>query len=448
MAQSFFSEPAAAAAEASLPARLFQQVRSGAWLDRRRVRAYGAILLVLEIATLLFFIAGTHGLIVPPEEPTTTDFVSFYAAGDLANAGTPELAYDQAAHWAAEEHATEPGIRYQFFYYPPVYLLLCALLALLPYLPAFIIFEGATLALFLAVTRRILNEREWSSVVPLLAFPAVFWTLGLGQNAFLTAALFGAATWLIERRPFAAGLLFGALCYKPHFGILVPVALLAGAHWRAIGGAALASLGLVAASIVFFGLDTWRDFLMTAINSPGTYENGRIQLAGIISPFAALRAIGISAALAYLLQLGTTLAAALFVGYLWRRRVSLPVRAAALIAATLVAVPVILLYDLMLALLAMTWLVHAAQRTGFLPWEKATFVVLFLAALVTLSIGRNLHVPLALVADVILLAIIAMRALDEIARPGGRPDRLTRPTELGRQAPVSCRGRKRAIGSF
>jgi alpha-1,2-mannosyltransferase len=416
MAQSFLSEPSATTAEASAAARLFQQVRSGAWLDRHRIRAYGAILLVLEVAAFLFLIAGTHGLIVPPEEPTTTDFVSFYAAGDLANAGTPQLAYDQTAHLAAEEHASEPGIRYQFFYYPPVYLLLCALLALLPYLPAFIAFEAATLALFLAVVRRILGERGWGSVIPLLAFPAVFWTLGLGQNAFLTAAIFGAATWLIERRPFTAGLLFGALCYKPHFGILVPVALLAGNHWRAIGGAAVSSLGLTAASIAFFGIDTWRDFLMIAISSPGTYENGRIELAGIISPFAALRVIGIDTSLAYLLQLGATLAAALFVAYLWRQRASLPIRAAALIAATLVAVPVILLYDLMLALLAMAWLAHAARRTGFLPWEKVTFVILFLAALVTLSTGRFLHVPLALIADVALLAVIATRAVNEFER--------------------------------
>jgi hypothetical protein len=211
-----------------------------------------------------------------------------------------------------------------------------------------------------------------------------------------------------------AGLLFGALCYKPHFGLLVPVALAAGGHWRAFAGAALSSLGLVAASLAFFGLDTWRDFLTVAMASPATYENGRIQLAGIISPFAALRVIGVDTSLAYLLQLAATLAAALFVAYLWRRRPSLPVRAAALIAATLVAVPVMLLYDLMLALLAMTWLVRAARDRGFLPWEKMTFVVLFLAALVTLSTGRFLHLPLALIGDVTLLAVIAMRALDEI----------------------------------
>ena len=82
---------------------LLDGLRTGAWLGRRRIIAYGAILLVLELAGFAFLVAGTHGLIVPLDKPTTTDFVSFYAAGKLAAAGTPALAYDQAAHYAAEK---------------------------------------------------------------------------------------------------------------------------------------------------------------------------------------------------------------------------------------------------------------------------------------------------------------------------------------------------------
>ena len=131
-----------------------------------------------------FLVAGTHGLIVPLATPTSTDFVSFYAAGALADSGTPELAYDQAAHDAAEHRATAAGIEYRFFFYPPVFLLLCAVLARLPYLMAFLVFEGATLALCLIVMREILAERGWSVVIPVLAFPATFWTLGLGRIRF------------------------------------------------------------------------------------------------------------------------------------------------------------------------------------------------------------------------------------------------------------------------
>ena len=78
----------------------------GAALDRHRVLAYCRILLAVETAVFFFFVAGTHGLIAPLTGPTSTDFVSFYAAGALADAGTPELAYDQAAHGAAEQRAT------------------------------------------------------------------------------------------------------------------------------------------------------------------------------------------------------------------------------------------------------------------------------------------------------------------------------------------------------
>src|SRR3984893_794966 len=136
--------------------------------------------------------AGTPGLIVPLAKPTSTDFVSFYAAGSLADAGTPQLAYDRAEHYSAEERATAVGIDYNFFFYPPPFLLLCAILARLPYIAAFLIFEAASLALYLFVARRMLGDRDRAILVCLLASPPVLWAVGLGQNAFLTAGLFGA----------------------------------------------------------------------------------------------------------------------------------------------------------------------------------------------------------------------------------------------------------------
>ena len=191
-------------------------------------------LLAIEAALFLYITAGTYGLIVPLKKPTSTDFVSFYAAGSLADAGTPRLAYDQAAHYAAEQHATQPGIAYNFFYYPPPYLLLCAAFAKLPYIRAFVVFETVTLGFYCLVVRRILGERGWAILIPILAFPPVLWTIGVGQNGLLTAGLLGAATLLVDRRPLAAGLLFGVLSCKPHFALLVPIALAAGGRWRAL----------------------------------------------------------------------------------------------------------------------------------------------------------------------------------------------------------------------
>src|SRR6516225_8450764 len=325
--------------------------------------AYCTILLAIEVACFLFLVAGTHGLIVPLDTPTSTDFVSFYAAGSLADAGRPELAYDRAAHRAAEERATAPGVEYRFFYYPPVFLLLCALLARLPYLVAFVVFEAASLVAYLIVMRRILDERGSASLVPVLASPAVFWTLGLGQNAFLTASLFGAGTLCIDRRPITAGLLFGALCYKPHFGLLIPLAF-----------------------------------------------------AGLVSPFGAVLLLGGTSPMAYAVQAGATISAGLLVGFVWRSGFALPIRAATLAAATLIAIPVILIYDLTLAGVAVAWLVRAREGDELPIWEKAVLAGSLLLLLNPRGLAEVSHIPIAPVVALALVVVVTTRVFGAEAR--------------------------------
>ena len=86
---------------AQISTELTPQADGAPWLRRPLVHRLVLVLLAAEIAVFAFMIAGTHGWIVPLQTPTTTDFASFYAAGSLANAGTPQLAYDHAAHLAA-----------------------------------------------------------------------------------------------------------------------------------------------------------------------------------------------------------------------------------------------------------------------------------------------------------------------------------------------------------
>ncbi len=395
---------------------MISDLRTGAWLDRERLTGYCLILFALELATFLFMAAGTHGLIVKLDHPTTTDFVSFYGAGVLANHGTPALAYDQAAHYAVEQQIRGQGIPYQFFYYPPVYLLLCSVLAHLPYMSAFFGFEILTLVLFLAAGCAIDGERRLGALLPLAAFPCVFWTFGLGQNAFLTAALFAAATSFVDRKPVAAGLLFGALCYKPHIGLLVPVALAAAGRWRAFAAAAAAVSALALLSLGLFGWASWRDFFAAAGQSHGTYEAGRIDFAGFVTPFGAIRLLGGSTEFAYVVQAMATVAAASFVAIVWRQKLDLPTRAAALAAATLVAAPVLLVYDFLLAAVAVLWLVRGARDHGWLPWERTALAVLFVTPLFARNIAAALHVPVLPMAALALLVLAAARARHEIAR--------------------------------
>ena len=383
----------------------------GGWLTRQRVSLYCAILLAVEIAVFLFMAAGTHGLIVPLAKPTSTDFVSFYAAGSLANAGTPELAYDRAEHYAAEERATAAGIDYNFFYYPPPFLLLCAALAHLPYIAAFLIFEAASLFLYLFVARHILGERDRTIIVCLLAFPPVLWTLGLGQNALLTAAVFGAATLLLDRRPALAGLLFGALCYKPHFGLLVPVALAAGGHWRAFAAAFLSAAALCLLSLALFGWETWSDYLAAAAASPAIYQSGHIAFSGFANPFGGVLLLGGTPTMAYAAQGATILAAGLLVGYVWHARLPLPIRAATLAAATLAAAPIVLFYDLMLAGVAALWLLRAGETYRLADWEKMALAALFLLTLNPRSMSEMTQLPIGPLVTLGFAAFVAVHVV-------------------------------------
>ncbi|HEY1794775.1 MAG TPA: glycosyltransferase family 87 protein [Stellaceae bacterium] len=387
---------------------LVSPLKSGDWLDRRRIGLFAGVLLTVELVFFAFIVAGTHGWIVPLEGPCTTDFVSFYAAGTLADAGTPALVYNQAVHLATEEAITAPGIKYQFFFYPPVYLLICAALAKLPYLVAFVTFAAASLAAYLWVARRILGDMSGAALLALLAFPAVFWNIGLGQNAFLSATLFGGATLFVDRRPVLAGILFGALCYKPHFGLLIPLALIAAGRWRTVVVAGATVASLVIASVALYGVDTWRDYIAASTAAPAMYESGRILFAGFVSPFGAIRLVGGSVHLAYATQALATVVAASLVWAVWRHNLSLPLRAATLAAATLVAVPLALLYDLMLGAVAVCWLMRdEAPAPG---WEKTVLALQFLVLVDARNLAEEFHLPLTALSALVLFVLVVRRA--------------------------------------
>lgn len=369
-------------------------LREGRFLTPSRVTAWSRVLLADEALAMLFFILWTHGAIVHLQRPLTTDFASFYAAGTLALGTAPHLVYNQAAHFLAEQAATAPGVQYSFFYYPPIFLLLCAPLAKLPYMAAFLLFEGAQLALYLAVARRVLRPAGITWLAPALAFPSVAWSLGIGQNSLLTASLFGGGLLLLERRPALAGMVLGLLCYKPHFGVLLPVALAAGRHWRAFGGAAATVVALAAISLGLFGWETWHDYLLAFAGAGNVYGSGKVDLGGYVTPYGAALLLGAAPGLAASLQVVVFLVVAPLVAVVWRRGAPLAARASVLIAGTLLAVPLALFYDLLPLALCIFWLAGQGRRDGFLPWEKLVLASLYLVPLVSRYVGDGIHVSL------------------------------------------------------
>jgi Glycosyltransferase family 87 len=388
---------------------LIEHLREARWLTRQRVVLGGYVLLLAQGTILIMLALWQHGVITAEVSKTSSDFVSFFAAGKLTLAGTPALAYDHTAHFLAERQFTVTGAPYQFFFYPPVFLLLCAPLALLPYFVAFYVFEAVTLGAFMLTMRGLLSRFGWSWVAPVLGFPAIFWTLGLGQNAFLTAALFGAFTLMIERRPAVAGLLLGLLCYKPHFGLLAPVALACGGRWRAFFVAAATVGALVGLSVALFGTGTWHAYLTAFGGSDAVYGSGRIDYAGMVTPFGGARLLGFGRVTASAVQVVMSVAMAALVGLVWRRTPNENLRAAILPPATLLAVPMALLYDHLLLLVAVGWLLRDARESGWLPWEKTWLVAIYAASLVAYVGASAWHIPLGPLVSLGVLLMIPRR---------------------------------------
>jgi alpha-1,2-mannosyltransferase len=360
-----------------------------------RLRRLARAAILLQALLLAFFIAGSHEAFVPLQRPTTTDFASFYAAGLMADRGQAPAAYDLPAHRAVEEAVTAKGIDYKYFLNPPVFLLICAPLAKLPYLVAFVLFEALTFAFWLALTKRIAGGGRTATLI-LIAIPAVYWALGWGQNSFLTAGLMALGTLSLRRHPGLAGAAFGALCIKPHFGVLIPVALICGRHWRALLSGALTASALVALTAAVFGMATWRGFADMALHhARDTIESGRINLAGHIDPGGAARLLGVSASNGWAIQAVASLIAAAVVGWMWWPRPARTVCAeaclAALVAGTMIAMPFLLFYDLVMASVAGAWLACAALRAGWLPGEQRVLAVLMMVGLLAFPAAALLH---------------------------------------------------------
>jgi hypothetical protein len=384
-------------------------LRDAEWLNPDRARAWCVILATLSLIGALGWIGLSSGGLDRLGKPLGTDFVSYWTASRLALDGTPGLAYDPAAHMTAQR-ALFPAGRpdYYAFFYPPTFLLICLPLALLPYLPALVIWLAAGFLAVWASLRELLPQR-WA-ILPIVAFPAMLVNAGHGQNGFWTAACFGGGLAWLERRPMLAGMCLGALAIKPQLAMAVPVGLLAARRWSAVAGAALSSVGLCALSWLVLGDAAWRGFLDATGLARATLEAGLVEPAKMQSAFAAVRLLGGVVTLAYGVQAAVALAAMIVLGRVALRRPGAAAEIAVLVAATLLCTPFLLDYDLVCLALPLAWLMAEAQRGGWRPWERIVLLVAYMLPVVSRPLAMATFLPVAPVAMAALLAVAARRA--------------------------------------
>ena len=392
---------------------LLSLLRDAPWLTPRRVRDYATLLIAAYVLAIVWGLTGA-GTSDPNGKPIGTDFVSFWTVSDALLHGHAAAIY-QPEKLAALEHAAVNAPLFFAWSYPPIALLIVAPLALLPYLWSLAAWLLFGLALYLQALWRILPRglTLWAG----LAFPAVFLTLSHGQNAFLSAGLVGTGLALLTAQPIAAGIALGVLAFKPQLGLLLPLALAAGGHWRAFTAAAVTVALLVAATIALYGVEVWRAFFAALPFSRAMLEQGLVPFFKFQSIFAAARLDGASVGLAYALQAVGSIAAAAVTCWAWRRATPQAAKNAILVLASLLATPFILDYDLTLLALAIAWLA-SVQGDGVRPWERTALAIAFFLPLCARPLADFAGIPATPLAAAALLFLACRRCGAPAALPG------------------------------
>ncbi|MBX7483622.1 glycosyltransferase family 87 protein [Qipengyuania qiaonensis] len=378
-------------------------LRKADWLTRERVRGYAILLAIAGAGVLVdayIKAMGSHG----------TDFLAFWGAGHVTVAGDPGAAYDLAVQ---ERVQTGTGSEGWFaFVNPPPFLFVAAPFGAMPFPLAWIAWVAAGWSLWAWMSIRAF-PRLWPLVI---AYPGAVIAATHAQTGLLTGALLVLAAHEFGRRPALSGAAIGALVIKPHLAVLAPFWFATGGKWRAFLAASIASIALLAASMIAFGggilaeyATSWRASraLLEGINPDfllrmSTFFSQTRLLAG---DTAATIAGGLSA----LAALATAVLA-------WRRfDGDVQATGASVLAATALASPYLFNYDLAFLVFPTLWLVVQGLERGFRPFEKLGLVILYLAPYATRALAFPLGINLMPFAALALLALVWSRG----TRPSG-----------------------------
>ena len=390
-----------------------------------------ATVIVSTLVCLLFTVSGwrffgtAHGLML------AQDWMVYHEASSAVLAGHAALLNDGVRFTEAIalrfQDVMTGGLNLHPWVYPPPFLLLILPLGLLGPTASYVTFILVGFAgLLLAI--HAWPAPRWQRTVLMIsaaASPAAMFTLLAGQNAFLTAALLVGGLGVLLSAPVAAGALLGLLVFKPQLAVLVPIALLAGRHWRATmaagGSAALLSL----ASLAAFGLSSWVGWFRLMLG--GTAQFSQWEATGRqsgMSVVACVYAVCHAEAASRLAQDVTSIVAAVLVGLVFSRRTRAPVAAAAMLLATGLAAPHYSNYDMLTGCLGATLVWLDGLKRGFRTGELMLCLLCWVAPL-TFSPRLTMLAAATPACALLLLGCVVARAAPDL-----QPRRLGRVLEV------------------
>ncbi len=336
-----------------------------------------------------------------------TDFVHFYTMGQIARTGPARDLIDADAIYR-RQLALVPESEGEHYLpnYPLQTYFLFVPLSYFPYLVAWgiwgaIVFATYAFTLWLAWRpwRDALRDRVML-IAGGAAFPPLVYLVFHGQTTPIVITAFGAGAAALARgHKLLAGIAFGMLFFKPQFGLMLAIVVLACGESAMLTGAVIAAITQIAALVLALGttvvIESWQRMARFAFVHE-VFEPIPWQLHSLAT---------LTHLLPRPLDLPVWIALCAVVGWLtvrvWRRRdLPVDVRAGVLVLSSVLVSPHVLVYDL--AVLAAPllsvggWLAADRVRLQALG-RRWWFMVYLLFALVLFPTARLIRLQLSVI---------------------------------------------------
>ena len=381
------------------------------YLTPDRLIVYPATVLVLFVVVWLISLPLTFPL---------PDFLSRWTAGQLVLDGRAADLYDPGVQSALQADVGSTAL--SWFVSPPYVAALLAPLGVLPYPVAGVLWTALTLVLLWLSVRSLVALDPafaalagWRGLLLAESCQAVLELVGAGQDtAVVLAALTGGALLLARKHAVPAGLVFALALVKPQLAWLVPLALLGRRAWGALAGFVAGASVLLVLSVLVVGPDSWARWL-GAISTPlyrdeviagQTAKNATVQgLVEHLVPGSGWPSTAIWLAAFVILTVLAIRHRRLLDG------VPLPVVLVSAVPLTMVLMtPHAMVYDLVVVLPAVVWLVAERGSPRVRGLAAIGYVLLFLSPLLQLM-AREVP-PLALLTAPWVVVVLVLLWLD------------------------------------
>ncbi len=273
-------------------------------LHIRTLRVIAAGVVVVCLGLIVIAACNPPFLNMLAGRRSMTDFDAIYLAVQMIGEGRLLDAYNfEMLH--AEQLARIGSGTVMTWSYPPQYNLVVAPLAWLPRDAAYLVAVGGSLGVYLFVLHRVAGV--WTALSLIAVAPALMTCARMGQNGFLTGALWGGWALMFTGHCRFTGGLLGLMVIKPQFGLSMGFLTLLHRDWRALALAVGVVVVSGIAATLAFGAGVWAAFRASAAHMSGLLYSGYFEITA--SVYNAARTLGAGPDTAMVIQVGVAVLA-------------------------------------------------------------------------------------------------------------------------------------------